>query len=1027
MSEKIIETLMQLFALIAKPRREDGERRGVVEAFLSHLLNQELVKKYLASYGHAYEEAQLKLEKSGPERREGAIAIRITKLCNDINEEGQLDQEQRIVVVIKALEFCKSGGEEVTPMELGFIYTLAEGLNISKEEYKILEEFVLNPFTEIPSSPNLLIITGNKPPENSEVKYAYRDMLKGQIWVLYVPSVNMYFLRFMRSGELTMNGQLLEENKVYPIGQGSSIKGFNISPIYYWDITMQFLKEEFRSSRVVYEVNNLEYRFKNGDVGIHHMSFKGESGRMIGIMGASGAGKSTLLSVLNGINPPYDGEVLLNGISIHKEPEKIKGLIGYVSQDDHLIEELTVFNNLFYNAKLCFGNMTEEEIIQRVDDLLRSLGLFEIRNMKVGSPLNKKISGGQRKRLNISLELIREPAILFLDEPTSGLSSRDSENILDLLKELARKGKLLFIVIHQPSSDIFKMFDKLIILDTGGYLIYNGNPVESIEYFKKKIGQPNYSDSECYACGNVNPEQIFNIVETRIITENGVPTETRRVSPSEWRNLYESERKEEKIEKGDAVPEISFRAPRKLKQFVIFAMRDVLSKIADIQYLVITLFEAPVLAFFLAFLIRYFDESAKNPEYHLIDNSNLPVYLFMSVIIALFMGLTVSAEEIFKDRKILKREAFLNLSWNSYLMSKVAVQFGISALQAFTYVIIGNAITGIKGMTFEYWLVLFSCWASANVMGLVISDSFKAVVTIYILIPILVIPQILLSGVLVKFEKLNPSISSPVTIPLYGEMITARWGYEALAVKQFVDNKYEKEFYRYDKSMSVARFMKDYWNSKLKGNLDKIMIDLQKGVRDEDFNSDLRLVSNEIKKEMAMLPELRFESPELLTPERITRDVVTSAQNYVESVRKYYVAKYIEANTERDNLVTRLESEDKAAFQKLRNDNFNTSLEEFVVSKNENQKTIDFKGELVQKLDPIYMDPKYKFIKAHFYSPTKPIFSRKVDTYIVNVIVIWAMTFVLYLILYFRILKKVLSSGKKLIGKKPKSSDRDLI
>ena len=106
---------------------------------------------------------------------------------------------------------------------------------------------------------------------------------------------------------------------------------------------------------------------------------------------------------------------------------------------------------------------------------------------------------------------------MFLDEPTSGLSSRDSENILDLLKELARKGKLLFIVIHQPSSEIFKMFDKLIILDTGGYLIYNGNPVDSIEYFKRKIEQANYNESECYVCGNVNPEQIFNIVETKVI------------------------------------------------------------------------------------------------------------------------------------------------------------------------------------------------------------------------------------------------------------------------------------------------------------------------------------------------------------------------------------------------------------------------------------------------------------------------------------------------------------------------------
>lgn len=1023
MSEKIIETLMQLFALIAKSEGDETERRGVVEKFLSHQLNQELVKKYLAIYNEAYKEAQLKLEKSSPERREGAIAIRITKLCTDINDEGQLDLEQRIVVVIQALEFCKSGGECVSRLERGFIFTLAEGLNISKEEYEILEKFVLNPFTDIPSSQNLLVITGNKTAENNGTKYSFKDQLKGQIWILYVPSVNMYFMRYTRSGELSLNGQLLEENKVYPISQGSSIKGYNISPIYHWDITMQFLKEEFQSSRVVYEVNNLEYRFKSGEVGIHHMSFKGESGRMIGIMGASGAGKSTLLGVLNGINPPYDGEVLINGISIHEEGEKIKGLIGFVSQDDLLIEDLTVFNNLYYNAKLCFGNLTEEEISERVGNVLKNLGLYEIRNMKVGSPLNKKISGGQRKRLNISLELIREPAILFLDEPTSGLSSKDSENILDLLKELARKGKLLFIVIHQPSSDIFKMFDKLIILDTGGYLIYNGNPVDSIEYFKKKIGQPNYSESECYVCGNVNPEQIFNIVETRVFTESGKPTEIRRISPSEWRKLYEAEKKDEKLEKGGILPEINFKTPRKLKQFITYTKRDILSKIADIQYLLITLLEAPVLAFFLSFLIRYFDESAKNPDYKLIDNSNLPVYLFMSVVIALFMGLTVSAEEIFKDRRILKREAFLNLSWNSYLMSKVFVQFTISAVQSLTFVIIGNAITGIKGMTFEYWLVLFSCWASANMLGLLISDSFKAVVTIYILIPFLIIPQIILSGVLVKFEKLNPNISSPVSIPIYGEMITARWGYEALTVRQFTDNKFARKFYKYDKSMSEARFGKDYWCSKLKGNLDKIMIDLSKGSRDDDFDEYLLLVYNELNKELSILPEIKFDKTEYLKPERITPEVVTAALAYVESVRKFNVRKYNEANNSKDSLITMLESEDKKEYQLLRNCYFNISLEELVTSKNETQKTIEFGGQLRQKLDPIYMDPEYHFIKAHFYSPTKQAFGFYIDTYVINVLVIWTMTFVLYLLLYFRVLKKTLNLGEKLLKKKSKITD----
>jgi ABC-type multidrug transport system ATPase subunit len=987
------------------------------------MLNQELVKKYLSTYDEKFEEARKKLEKSSTERREGAIAIRIRKLCKEINEQGQLDQEQRIVVVIQVLEFCKSGGQEVSQLELGFINTLAEGLNITSQEYNFIESFVLNSFTNIPSISDLLIINGKKNFEHKKTKHAYKDLLKGHIWILYVPSVNKYFVRFTGSGELSMNGQLLQEDKVYPFSQGSSIKGYKITPIYYWDVTMQFLKEEFKASRVVYEVNNLEFRFKSGTVGIHHMSFKEESGRMVGIMGASGAGKSTLLGVLNGICDPFDGEVLINGISIHKDKEKIKGLIGFVSQDDLLIEELTVFENLYFNAKLCFNNLTEEEIVLRVDSVLKNLGLYEIRNIQVGSPLNKKISGGQRKRLNISLELIREPAIMFLDEPTSGLSSRDSENILDLLKELARKGKLLFIVIHQPSSEIFKMFDKLIILDTGGYLIYNGNPVDSIEYFKRKIEQANYNESECYVCGNVNPEQIFNIVETKVFTESGQPTETRRISPADWSNLYKEEKKEDKREPGGSIPEINFKTPNKFKQFIVFAKRDVLSKISDIQYLLITLLEAPILAFFLTFLIRFFDESIKNPHYTFYDNSNLPTYIFMSVIIAIFMGLTVSAEEIIKDRKILKREAFLNLSWNSYLMSKVFVQFAIAAIQAFTFVLVGNSIIEIKGMMFEYWLVLFSCWAGANMLGLVISDSFKAVVTIYILIPILVIPQFILSGVMIKFEKLNPNISSPVSIPIYGEFITARWGYEALAVKQFMNNKYEQPFYFFEKEMSKATFKKDYWNVEIKGALDDILNDLDKGIKNKEFSNNLLLVSNEIRKQLILSPFIKFDYTDQLTTDRVTPEIANVAINYVESIRKLYVNIYNEASTRKEAVKSKMTSENLQKFLKLRDNYYNKSLEEFVRDKNENTKVIIYKGELVQKLDPIFMDSKHKFIRAHFYAPEKQVFGIKVDTYIVNVIVLWVMTFLLYLVLYFRLLKKLLDSGEHLIGKKMKAND----
>ncbi len=1010
MSEKILKALMQLFAIIARPESSEKDRRSVVEAFLRRQLNEELVKEYLSAFDEFYREAQEKQKKSAHKKRQSAISVRILKITNQIND--QLTQNQKIIVLVQLLEFCKSDGTAVTFEELEFVGSIAESFYVERSDFKLLQRFVLSEFSDMPDSQNVLVIDNKLESPGEKVHHVNNESIKGQIWVLEISSANMHFIRFTNMAELYMNGQLLQEDKAYPFNPGSSLRDPKTTPIYYSDIVSNFRREELEASRVVYEVKDIEYKFKTGDIGIHKMSFEEESGRLVGIMGASGAGKSTLLNVLNGNNMPNTGEVLINGINIHNESEKAEGLIGYVSQDDLLIEELTVYQNLYYNAKLCFDNLTEEEIHEKVSATLQNLGLYEIKDMKVGTPLNNKISGGQRKRLNISLELIREPPILFLDEPTSGLSSRDSVNILDLLKELALRGKLLFVVIHQPSSDIFKMFDRLVILDTGGYIIYNGDPIESIIYFKMRTHQANYNESECHVCGNVNPEQVFNIVESKVLDEYGKATNVRKISPKEWNEHYTEHilKKEKKLEPGHGIPEINFKTPARFNQFLVFIRRDILAKLADSQYLIVTLLEAPVLALALAFLIKYYDESVANAHYTLLENSNLPVYLFMSVIVALFMGLTVSAEEIIKDRKILKREAFLNLSWNSYLLSKVTVQLVISAIQAFAFVLVGNGITEIRGMWFEYWLVLFSCWASANLLGLLISDSFKAVVTIYMLIPFLVIPQIILSGVIVKFEKLNPNISSPSEIPFYGELIMARWGYEALAVKQFKDNEFEEQFYEYDKIMSIANFKKIYWYNDLKRRIANLEKGLEQKKFDDDFKKDLLVLRNEIEKEMEAVSSLEFNYLDHLMPERVTARALEETKKYIEILNNSYKKTYIKYFNEKDRIITEAMEEDPEAFIELKQKHYNNSLEEFVTNEKEEKRSIEYKGEIIQKTDPIYKDPDHPFIKAHFYAPRKQVFGNFVDTYWVNIAVIWVWIILTYIALYYRPLKKVLDS-----------------
>jgi ABC-type multidrug transport system ATPase subunit len=1013
MNEKILNTLMHLFAIIAPAQGSETDRRKVVEAFLRPQLNQEGVDAYLKIFDNYYDEAQERLKKGNEARRNAAISVRIIKICFDIG--AQLTLNQKIIVLVQLLEYCRSDEAVVSNTELEFIITAAEGFNVNRDDYDLIQQFVLSKRSEVPESSQILIIDNERRHKYAKTRHIINTSFKGQVRVLNLPQADMLFIKSFGTGELLLSGQLRHEDKVYLFERGASLKYLSSKPIYYSEVIRQFLDESVLASRVVYEVKDLEYKFKGGYVGLHKMSFAEESGRLVGIMGASGAGKSTLLSVLNGINKPDAGEVLINKVNIHNEPDKVKGLIGFVSQDDLLIEELTVFDNLFYNAKLCFGNLKDAEISARVENVLHSLGLYDIKDMKVGTPLNKKISGGQRKRLNISLELIREPSILFLDEPTSGLSSLDSENILDLLNDLKLKGKLIFVVIHQPSSDIFKMFDRLIFLDTGGYMIYYGIPVGSIGYFKDRMQLPKYNDSECHACGNVNPEQIFSIVESKVLDEFGRPTKTRKISPPEWNAFYNSRNEEAPPPPGtgNGIPEITLKTPNKFKQFLVFVTRDILAKLSDKQYLVITLLEAPVLALFLAFIIRYFDESAGNPAYSLMQNSNLPVYIFMSVIVAIFMGLTVSAEEIIKDRKILRREAFLNLSWNSYLISKISVQFLISAIQAAMFVAVGNSIIGIKGMWFEYWLVLFSCWATSNMMGLLISDSFKTVVTIYILIPFLVIPQIILSGIIVKYDKLNPNISSPVSIPVYGEIIAARWGYEALAVDQYMNNRFEKHFYQYDKVISIAKFKKDIWYNEMKSILSRMESNIERERLGPDGRNDMTLIRNEIEEELGYTPAINFDL-RLLDPDNITLGAIDTARDYIERVRRYYIDVSRETVDKRDNTISAYERADRDGFILMKKQYTNESLEEFVKNENEKSKIRRYRDRLYQNYDQIFYDPENRLVKAHFYAPRKQVFGVYASTLAVNTGVIWFMTLIVYLLLYFRILLKILESSNKI-------------
>ncbi len=1020
MSEEILKALTQLFAIITK---QDGgvteNERAFVIRFFQQQLSLSAVDEYTRLYD-SYAEYQAVEEVEAPALvlADGSLApeerkprkltsvrdsVRTLGICRKINKT--LTQKQKVIAVVRLLELVNAD-RNFTPQRMQIIHTAAEVFNIPPEEYQLLEALVRASNSTELDNPHLLVVDDYPASANVHSHHLRSAGLPGEVLFAKVASVEMYFAHFLGQGELQLNGVPFGAGQIVLFPPGSILKTPKGEPIYYSDVVNQYLTTGAYQD-LSFNAEGIEFRFPNGAIGLRDVHLSEGPGRLIAIMGASGAGKTTLLNVLAGLETPSAGRLLINGIDLHREKEKVQGMIGYVAQDDLLIEELTVYQNLYYNAQLCFRDLSPEALDARVLQTLRNLGLVHIKDLTVGNPLNKKISGGQRKRLNIALELIREPNVLFVDEPTSGLSSRDSENVIDLLKELTLKGKLIFVVIHQPSSDIYKMFDKIFIMDTGGYPAFYGHPVEAVTYFKRATNQVDSDSGQCGTCGNVNPEQIFNTIEAQVVDEYGEFTGERKITPPQWYQLFQQRISLEKRPDLPPTPHV-LRIPSRWRQYVVFTTRDLLSKISNQQYLAINLLEAPLLALLLAFVIRYRNAS-DGGAYLYRYNENIPPFILIMVIIALFMGLTVSAEEIIRDRKIQKRETFLRLSRHSYLFSKITILFLLSAVQTLTLVWVGHALLGVRDMTMDYWLVLFSVSCFANMLGLNVSATFNSAVTIYVLIPLLLIPQLILSGAIFQFDKLNEAVGGRSKVPLVADLMVSRWGFEALTVRQFTHNRYQRLIGAVEHEESVSNFQQVYFLPELIGRVQALSPNPEaKG---------LAVVARSLRHPALDRFFADYDFAQL-TPDRFDAAVAKSLLETLHAAKDYHTQRFNRANELKDaQLSTYAQQPGRWTLNELKDRYFNETLNELVRNVNVKEKLVEQDGQLRQKLDPIYQNPVPDHLlsyQTHFYAPQKPWLGRLFDTFWFNLAVIWLMTLVLYATLYHEAFRWVLAQGGRL-------------
>jgi len=417
----------------------------------------------------------------------------------------------------------------------------------------------------------------------------------------------------------------------------------------------------------------------------------------------------------------------------------------------------------------------------------------------------------------------------------------------------------------------------------------------------------------------------------------------------------------------------------------------------------INLLESPLLAFILAYISKF----SENGVYSFANNKNYPVFLFMAVIVALFLGLTVSAEEIFRDRKILEREKFLNLSRLSYLFSKINFLFTLSAVQTLSFVLVANSILEVKGMLLQQWLILFSTACFGNMLGLIISAGMRTAVSIYILIPLILVPQLLLGGAMIRFDDLHKSINKKNYVPLIGDIMVTRWAYEAICVEQFKSNKFEKSFFKYEMGISQNDWYASFLIPALKVTIDKCIV----AGKEPDFLVSTKENFKKINYHIDNLSSLSGIKPGTwmnnLNYLEFNKNTADETKLYLDSLRNSLRIKSQKFSYLRDSLIKQIESsigEDQ--FIKMKEKNYNVNLAEFLLNNINTSKIYDAGDKFIQKADPVFMHPGSKFGRAHFYAPYKQIGSLQIGTLMFNIIMIWIMIFFLFIALYYNLLKR---------------------
>lgn len=620
---------------------------------------------------------------------------------------------------------------------------------------------------------------------------------------------------------ISLNGHSIKDTK-FPLADGDLI-GLG---------TVQFLRCRFASGVLDEEtslINTLRVQgltrdfVRTGRV-VDNIDFTLKRGEMACILGPSGSGKSTLLSMLAGHLESSFGSIYYDGERMTPYATDLRRHIAFIPREDILDENMSVMEHVYQASISRRPRLTPADRIRRVQAILNFVGMGRLSRRTVGRKGDRTLSDGERTRLNLALDLTGTSEVFLIDEPISGLASGDAEKVIETLHNMST-GRILLCTLHRPSQVLLNHFAKVMVLNSQGQMAFWGTPQEMGEYFRKAARELKLNVSkEAQASGGA--EYAFEVMDApfKRLGQSKLP------SADMWQQRYERYlySKAQPVKQTPTEQQPIQPMPRRSiielwRLFMLWLMRTFLGRIRSRMSMYALLLEAPVLALLIAGSLR----AASTEEYIFYNSLHISEHLFLSLVLAMFFGLTGAACEIIRDRPLLKRESNYKVFIPGYLLSKVLVLTGITSIQCALYLLVSNAILEIHYMFWPYFAIMVLTSFVGIALSLMVSSLVRSERTALNIVPLLLVPQILLAGALIRFDEMNEfcpelpdfapesiiskfgslrhrvAYEDPTThdiltkpVPLIAEFCPLRYAFEMMFVTQANHNLWETELGR---------------------------------------------------------------------------------------------------------------------------------------------------------------------------------------------------------------------------------------